>query len=1278
MILRTFGDPRRSARPPWSRLIGACALAAALLVAFAGSSGATVSDYTGRLYLTKTLSAVGSGNWQISTSAPSAVDNSTQNRVNFGAANTGYAAFAPGVNPGALGNTALSASISVSSCKGWIVDGSGGMQFGAGTWTFGATVEDPLSPNGQAQLTGAIYVVDGSGNVVSTVVSPTDGGATLIRSSGAATTAVSISASASAFSLSSTQHLCVMFWRHQTTAYTSGGASTRLFKLDVNDGNAAITSFPSPDGFPSLTLDASPADGSSVLAGQTVTLGATYSDPESETGTVTMRVCPTSACSTQQATTTFNNVASGTDLTWSPSLPDGTWYWNGTGTDTQSGQGSSATHSFTLDTTVPSTPPLVSPAAGVTTNNLALTATFSDPSASDTGALEFRLCADASCSSVVTTSSVTSTVASGANASWTISPAPADGSYYWEARAHDTAGNVSAWSASRAVTFDTTPPTTTIDSGPAQPSTVANASFTFHASEPATLECNLDGAGWGTTCTSPVSYSGLADGSNTLQIRGTDAVGNVGTAASYTWSIDTTVPSTPTQSGPADGALINAIPSLGGTFIDPTSGDTGVINVRVCTSAAAAGFACSGLVQSGSSSSVVSGNTATYAPAGLADGTYDWQAQAQDTAGNKSGWTATRSFMLDSTPPDTSIGPTEPSAHTNSTSATFDFSATESGSSFSCSLDGAAYTACSSPVSYSGLTEASHTFSVKATDPAGNTDPSPATYTWAVDLTPPNTSLGPTVPPAISPSASATFDLSASEPSTFECELDGSAWSACTTPKTYNGLSEGNHTVQVRATDLAGNVDATPATYTWYADTTVPSITPVAPNDGFASNSIPQLSATFTDPNPADTGTVEFRICSSPASAGVTCAPTVQDVSSSTVASGTAATYTPSLANGLFYWQARVLDSAGNLSGWTATRSLIYDTNIPDVPVLQTPAAGGWAHSSALTATFHEPAFAGTGWIEFRVCSDALCLATVATGNSDSVTNGSPATWQGPPLADGYWWWEARAHDAAGNVSAWSSAWGFHLDATPPAAPTHFNGTMGPNGLTLRWDPPVDSIANFVVYVNGNSGPYLGGVTYEYNVGSFDAGDTRTFSVRAVDEAGNFGAMSSTLVGVPNLVGLTIGQAETAVQSRGLVLKRATASMRAVPTVVVSQDPAAPAVATEGSSVKVVLKPIRSGNVPFTVQVLPTHVVCAAGSILKVHLQLSLAASVQGRLIGAHGRLLVTRKLGRVLPGTAVEVVRLPRSAVAKIVFVARTSDGRHGQAVVRVGSAKHGCRAAR
>ncbi|HXV38589.1 MAG TPA: thrombospondin type 3 repeat-containing protein, partial [Nitrosopumilaceae archaeon] len=62
----------------------------------------------------------------------------------------------------------------------------------------------------------------------------------------------------------------------------------------------------------------------------------------------------------------------------------------------------------------------------------------------------------------------------------------------------------------------------------------------------------------------------------------------------------------------------------------------------------------------------------------------------------------------------------------------------------------------------------------------------------------------------------ATFEFISNEtPSTFECDLDGQGFVSCTTPYTYLGLTDGTHTFQVRATDESGNVDASPASYTW-------------------------------------------------------------------------------------------------------------------------------------------------------------------------------------------------------------------------------------------------------------------------------------------------------------------------------------------------------------------------------------------------------------------------------------------------------------------------------
>jgi hypothetical protein len=86
---------------------------------------------------------------------------------------------------------------------------------------------------------------------------------------------------------------------------------------------------------------------------------------------------------------------------------------------------------------------------------------------------------------------------------------------------------------------------------------------------------------------------------------------------------------------------------------------------------------------------------------------------------------------VDTAAPETTItvSPSDPSA---STDASFEFTASEGGSTFECRLDGGAFSACTSPQSYSGLAAGSHTFDVQASDAAGNTDGAPASFTWTV------------------------------------------------------------------------------------------------------------------------------------------------------------------------------------------------------------------------------------------------------------------------------------------------------------------------------------------------------------------------------------------------------------------------------------------------------------------------------------------------------------------------------------------------------------------
>jgi DNA-binding beta-propeller fold protein YncE len=88
----------------------------------------------------------------------------------------------------------------------------------------------------------------------------------------------------------------------------------------------------------------------------------------------------------------------------------------------------------------------------------------------------------------------------------------------------------------------------------------------------------------------------------------------------------------------------------------------------------------------------------------------------------------------DTAPPDTQIGD-GPKAKVKTKKrkkkATLEFSSTEAGSTFECSLDGGAFEPCTSPHTEK-VKKGKHSFEVRARDAAGNVDPTPASYDWKV------------------------------------------------------------------------------------------------------------------------------------------------------------------------------------------------------------------------------------------------------------------------------------------------------------------------------------------------------------------------------------------------------------------------------------------------------------------------------------------------------------------------------------------------------------------
>ena len=204
-----------------------------------------------------------------------------------------------------------------------------------------------------------------------------------------------------------------------------------------------------------------------------------------------------------------------------------------------------------------------------------------------------------------------------------------------------------------------------------------------------------------------------------------------------------------------------------------------------------------------------------FTTAALPDGSHTFEVRATDAAGNIEPVPASLAVEIDATAPDTAVD-SGPSGLSSQPSPAFAFSSSEPGSSFECRVDAAAFAACAAPFAAGVLADGAHNFEVRATDPAGNTDPTPAARAFTIDTVAPETSIT-AGPSGRTTDLNPTFAFAAEAGATFECRVDAAAFAACSTPFTAATLSRGPHAFEVRASDAAGNRDATPARRTFRA-----------------------------------------------------------------------------------------------------------------------------------------------------------------------------------------------------------------------------------------------------------------------------------------------------------------------------------------------------------------------------------------------------------------------------------------------------------------------------
>ncbi len=501
-------------------------------------------------------------------------------------------------------------------------------------------------------------------------------------------------------------------------------------------------------------------------------------------------------------------------------LPDGTYASCSLTVTDISGNVSQALSisSFTIDTTGPTLTeitPVTTPTNDTTPNY-----TFSS---NETGWITYGGgCSSATNSAVVGSNTITfNALVDGVYSACTV-------------RVIDALGNVSNVLTITSFTIDTIPPVVVLSGLPALHSNQTAMNITVGGTGVTHYMYKLDSGSYSIEkpIATHITDGALADGSHTISVIGRDAAGNwqlSAQATTYTWALETVAP-TLAQVTPVATPTNDATPDY--TFI---STEPGTINYAgVCTSAITA--------------AVIGNNTITFNT--LADGTYSaCSLTVTDQSGNVSLPLSIASFTVDTGAPTATLSGT-PANPTKQIITDITVAGTQV-THYKYKLDAGSYgaeTALATHITLSGLTGGSHTLSVIGKDTAGNwqSEATPTTYTWLIDLTAPLLSETTAV---VNPTNDATPDYTFTTTEAGTLTYGGSCSSVTTAAVvgantiTLNLLADGTYSnCTLTVTDGVGNVSTaltiSPFTVTTLAKVAVLSNIPTNPTRATATDII--------------------------------------------------------------------------------------------------------------------------------------------------------------------------------------------------------------------------------------------------------------------------------------------------------------------------------------------------------------------------------------------------------------------------------------------------------
>jgi large repetitive protein len=793
-------------------------------------------------------------------------------------------------------------------------------------------------------------------------------------------------------------------WSFDYTGHTLADGNYTIHAVDVTSGSTADFA---------LTVDTTVAAPGVALA---VDSGSSNTDHITNNGTLALTGVETGA-------TVQYSTNGGSTWTSSFTAAQGSNTVLVRQTDVAGNVSSGTSFSFTLDTTAPAAP------------SIALT--------SDTGTSNSdKITSNGAVTVTGVESGATVQYSTNGGSTWSSSFAAAEGSNTVLVRQTDAAGNTGATS-SLSFTLDTTAPVAptvalTLDTGSSNSDHITkNGALTVSGTESgATVQYSING---GSTWSSAFS---AVEGSNTVLVRQMDTAGNVSGTSSLNFTLDTTAPAAPTIALTADTGSSNS---------DHVTSN-GAVTITGTESGASVQYSTNG------GSTWSSSFTA-------AEGSNSVLVRQTDAAGNTSS-ISSLNFTVDTIAPTApTIALTQDTGSSNSDHITSNgavaVTGVESGASVQYSTDGGATWSNSFTAA-----EGSNSVLVHQVDVAGNVGAN-TSLSFTLDTTAPS-----------APSMALAHDTGASGSdgitSNGALALSGVESGASVQYSTDNGTTwsgsfsaaEGNNSVLVRQTDVAGNTSAT-SSLNFTLDTTAPAAPTVALATDTGSSSSDHITSN---------GALDVSGLESGASAQYSTDGGATWSSSFTAAEG---------SNSVL---VRQTDVAGNV-GTSSSLSFTLDTVAPDAPAVVLADDTGSSGSDSITS------------------NGALAVTGVESGATVAYSIDNGTTWSSSFTAtEGSNTVLVRQTDVAGNVGTTSSV-AFTLDTTAPDSPvislSTDTGTSSSDGITNVGTLNITGVESGAAVAYSTDG----GATWN---SSFSAAEgSNSVLVRQTDVAGNTGATSS-------------------------------------------------------------------------------------------------------------------------------------------------------------------------